>query len=152
MLQTDLHKLYKWADTNNLKLNANMFELLWFGKEHEIIYATTYESYDDSNIDGKEQVRDLWIMMNNIATFTLHIRNIVKKAGYKMHWEKNEVHIDSGSWVLLPIGVNVTQLFWTCVGNLDSVVNVMNVCINRCNINNEWTASFLNYKVLYGIA
>ena len=28
MLQNDLHKLYKWADTNNMKFNANKFELL----------------------------------------------------------------------------------------------------------------------------
>ena len=42
--------------------------------------ATTYKSYDDSNIDYKEQVRDLGIMMSNTATFALHIRNIVKPA------------------------------------------------------------------------
>ena len=46
----------------------------------EIKSATTYKSYDDSNIDDKEQVRDLGIMMSNTATFTLHIRNIVKRA------------------------------------------------------------------------
>ena len=48
--------------------------------------ATTYKSYDDSNIGDKEQVRDLGIMMSNTATFTLHIRNIVKKARDKMGW------------------------------------------------------------------
>ena len=77
MLQNDLHKLYKWADTNNMKLNANKFELLRYGKEQEIKSAITYKSYDDSNIDEKEQVRDLGIMMSNTATFTLHMRNIV---------------------------------------------------------------------------
>ena len=25
MLKNDLHKLYKWADTNNMKFNANKF-------------------------------------------------------------------------------------------------------------------------------
>ena len=74
MLQNDLHKLYKWADTNNIKFNANKFELLWYGKEQKI--SATYKSYADSNIDDKE-VRDLGIMMSNTATFTLHIRNIV---------------------------------------------------------------------------
>ena len=48
-------------------------------KNKEIKSATTYKSYDDSNIDNKEQVRDLGIMMSNRATFTSHIRNIVKK-------------------------------------------------------------------------
>ena len=45
-----------------------------------------YKSYDDSNIDDKEQVRDLGIMMSNTSTFTLHSRNIVKKATDKMRW------------------------------------------------------------------
>ena len=84
MLQNHLHKLYKWADTNNMKFNANKFELLQYGKEQEIIFATTYKSYDDSNIDDKEQVRNLGIMMINTATFTFHIRNIVYKARDKM--------------------------------------------------------------------
>ena len=77
MLQNDLHKLYKWAATNNMKFNANKFELLHYGKEQEIKSATTYKSYDDSNIDVKEQHRNLGRMMSNTATFFLHIRNIV---------------------------------------------------------------------------
>ena len=32
---------------------AIKFELLRYGKEQEIKSATTYKSYDDSNIDGK---------------------------------------------------------------------------------------------------
>ena len=59
-----------------MKFNANMFELLRYGKEQEIKSATTYKSYDDLNNDDKEQVRDLGIMKNNTAIFTLHIRNI----------------------------------------------------------------------------
>ena len=43
MLQNDLHKLYKWADTNNIKFNAKKFELLRYGKEQEIKSATTYK-------------------------------------------------------------------------------------------------------------
>ena len=48
--------------------------------------ATTYKSYDDSNIDDKEQVRDLGIMKTSTATFTLYIRNIVKKVKDKTGW------------------------------------------------------------------
>ena len=40
-----LHKLYKWADTNNMKFNANKFELLRYGKEQEIKSATTYKIF-----------------------------------------------------------------------------------------------------------
>ena len=69
-----------------MKFNANKFKFLRYGKEQEIKSATTYKSYDDSYIDGKEQVRDLGIMMSNTATFTLHISYIVKKARDKMGW------------------------------------------------------------------
>ena len=60
-----------------MKFNANKLELPRYGKEPEIKSATTNKSYDDSNIDNKEQIRDRGIMMSNTATFTLHIRNIV---------------------------------------------------------------------------
>ena len=78
--------MYKWSDTNNIKFNDTKFELLQYRKEQEIKSATTNKSYDNSNIDDQEQVRDLSIMMSNTATFTLHIRNIVKKARDKMGW------------------------------------------------------------------
>ena len=56
-----------------MKLNANKFELLQFRKEQETKSTTTYKLYDDSNIEDKEQARDLVIMMSNKATLTLHI-------------------------------------------------------------------------------
>ena len=43
MLQNDFHKLYKWADTNNMKFNANKFELLKYRKEQKIKSTTTYK-------------------------------------------------------------------------------------------------------------
>ena len=86
MLQNALRKLYKSADPNNMKCNANKFELLRCGKEHEIKTATIYKSYDDLNIDSQEQVRDLGKMMSNTAIFTFYIRTIVKKARDKMGW------------------------------------------------------------------
>ena len=39
--------------------NAKKFELLRYGKEQETKSATTNKSYDNSNIDDKEHVRDL---------------------------------------------------------------------------------------------
>ena len=84
MLKNDLHKLY--ADSNNMKFNDNKCELLRLGKVQEIKSSTAHKLYDDSNIDDKELVRVLGIMMSNTATFTLHIRNIVKKVRGKMGW------------------------------------------------------------------
>ena len=48
-------------------------KIFFLEKEQEIKSTTTNKSYDDSNIVD----RDLGIMMINIATFTLHIINIV---------------------------------------------------------------------------
>ena len=48
-----------------------MFELLRYGKEWEIKAATTYKSYDDSNIVDKEQVEDLGIL----DLMTLYIKH-----------------------------------------------------------------------------
>ena len=50
--------------------------------------ATTYKSYDDSNIGGKEQVRDIGIKMNNAANLTFHISNLVKTARDSFHSSK----------------------------------------------------------------
>ena len=58
-----------------------MFELLRFGKEQEIKSATTYKSYDDSNTDDKEQVRDLGIMMSR---FSVHSR-FIEKSTYSIY-------------------------------------------------------------------
>ena len=60
-------------------MSPNKFELVRYGKEQEIKSATIYKSYDDSNIDNKEQVKDLGIVMSNTATFALNFRNIVKR-------------------------------------------------------------------------
>ena len=54
MPRNGLNKLSTWADINKMMFNVKKFEVLRYGKEHEIKSATTYKSYDDSNIDDKE--------------------------------------------------------------------------------------------------
>ena len=55
---------YFFIELKDMKFNANKFELLRNGKEQEIKSATTYTSYDDSDIADEEQVRDLGILMH----------------------------------------------------------------------------------------
>ena len=47
--------MFLYLVTINIQFKANKIELLRYGKEQEIKSATTYKSYDDSNIDDKEQ-------------------------------------------------------------------------------------------------
>ena len=82
-------------------------------------YATTYKSYEDSNIDDKEQIRDLGIMMSNTATFTLHIRNSVKKVRDKMgyvlrvfQWRKRSLMLTLLKSLVIPLLGYCCQL-WT---------------------------------------
>ena len=83
-----------------MKFNANKVKLLLYGKEQEIKSATTKKSYDDSNIDDKEQVRYQGIMMSNTATITLHIRNTVKKVREKMGWVMRVFQLQQQSLML----------------------------------------------------
>ena len=48
-------------------------------KGQEMKSATNYKSHDDSNDGGKEQVRDLGIMMSNTTTLLFILENILVK-------------------------------------------------------------------------
>ena len=72
---------------------------------------------------NKEQVRDLGIMMSNTATFTLHIRNIVKKARDKM------------GWVLRVLQSRKRSLMLTLLKSL--VIPLLEYC---CQLWNPWKA------------
>ena len=130
------HRFYKMiyisctnGQINNMTFNANKFELLRHGKEQEIKSATTYKSYDDSDIADKEQVRDLGIMMGNTATFTLHIRNIVKKARDKM------------GWVLRLFQSRKRHLMLTLLKSL--FIPVLEYCCQLCD---PWKTSYRSYS------
>ena len=58
MLQNNLHKLYKWANTNNMKFNANKFELLLYGKEQEIKFQqpTNHMMIQTSTTKNKSEI------------------------------------------------------------------------------------------------
>ena len=56
MLQNDLHKLYKWADTNNMKFNANKFELLRYRKEQKNLQQPTNQMIQISVTKSKSEI------------------------------------------------------------------------------------------------
>ena len=75
-LQSDLEKIYKWAENNNMLFNNNKFEVLRYGKNTEIRDSTFYLSANDDIIEENESLRDLGVMINNQGTFNDHIDHI----------------------------------------------------------------------------
>ena len=85
-LQSDLEKIYKWAENNNMLFNNNKFEVLRYGKNTEIRDSTFYLSANDDIIEEKESLRDLGVMINNQGTFNDHIDHICSKVKQKSGW------------------------------------------------------------------
>ena len=85
-LQSDLEKIYKWAENNNMLFNNNKFEVLRYGKNTEIRDSTFYLSANDDIIEENESLRDLGVMINNQGTFNDHIDHICSKVKQKSGW------------------------------------------------------------------
>ena len=85
-LQSDLNKIYEWADNNNMLFNNNKFEILRYGKNTEIKDSTFYLSASNEIIEEKETLRDLGVTVNNQGTFNEHIDLICSKVKQKSGW------------------------------------------------------------------
>ena len=85
-MQEDLDCVYTWAENNNMKFNSDKFGLLRYGKNQELKDGTSYFPADDNIIEEKEVLRDLGIMMNNVATFDEHIEKVCKTVKQKSGW------------------------------------------------------------------
>ena len=119
-------------ESDELVRDTGCHEAVVSEKEQEIKSATTYKSNDDSNIDDKEQVRDLGIMMSNTSTFTLYIRNTVKKARDKM------------GWVLRVFQSRKRSLMLALLKSL--VIPLLEYC---CQLWNPWTAKTYKLSKLF---
>ena len=85
-LQTDLDKIYGWAEKNNMLFNNKKFELLRYGPDEDIKFSTFYLSADDEIIEEKENLRDLGVIVNNQGNFDDHISNVCAKVKQKAGW------------------------------------------------------------------
>ena len=85
-LQTDLDKIYSWAENNNMLFNNKKFELLRYGPDQDIKFSTFYLSADDEIIEEKENLRDLGVIVNNKGNFDDHIANVCAKVKQKAGW------------------------------------------------------------------
>lgn len=94
-LQSDLNKIYEWADNVNMEFNGDKFELFrcwpdvnnW--TQHLPFQLKDEHSYVDcktEHIEEKVHVKDLGVMLSSDLTFSFHITKLVKtcrkQAGY----------------------------------------------------------------------
>ena len=53
-MQSDLNKVFTWADKNNMMFNSDKFELLRYGKNDELKENTVYFSGDENIIEEQD--------------------------------------------------------------------------------------------------
>ena len=82
-MQTDLLKIYQWAQLNNMKFNGKKFELLRYGGTEVI---GDYLSPESIPIKEVSEVRDLGIHMNCSANFSSEIENVISKSNRQAGW------------------------------------------------------------------
>ena len=78
--QTELNKVYAWANENNMVFNDRKFEHLSFGTADREV---SYSSSSNTTIENKDSVKDLGIRVPNDLLFKLQIEELVAK-GHRM--------------------------------------------------------------------
>ena len=56
-MQSDLNKIYKWAEDNNMLFNNSKFEILRYGSNTDIKHSTFYLTANEEIIEEKETLR-----------------------------------------------------------------------------------------------
>ena len=100
-LQRDLNAIYAWASINNMKFNADKFELIRYGKDEDLKEISKYLSSDGKLIKGKSDVKDLGVIMSDDCTFKQHIEKVVNKS------------CDTSSWILRTFTLRSRELMLT---------------------------------------
>jgi ribonuclease P/MRP protein subunit RPP40 len=73
-LQTELHKLYSWTDTNLMEFNSEKFEVLRIGGNQMLKEEIKYKTPEGDIIKETELAKDLGVYFNNKGHFGDHIK------------------------------------------------------------------------------
>ena len=85
-LQSDLNKIYNWANENNMSFNSDKFELLRYRIDNSELFRFPYHTPDGSTINEVTQVKDLGVHMHCRGNFDTHITEVVKKGRNMASW------------------------------------------------------------------
>ena len=86
ILQSDLNKIYNWADRNKMKFNESKFETINYVPTRRSASNHNYTTQNGSHIERKTETRDLGIIMSNDATFSNNIAAMVKRGKKQAGW------------------------------------------------------------------
>jgi len=148
LLQKDLEKIYEWTDDNNMKLNDIKFELLRYGKNQEIKSQTNYTSPSGAEIENKDVVKDLGILMDSNCTFQKQITEVITKAKNLTSWILRTFSSRSFSCMItlykslvIPI-LEYCSVLWspTAVGLIQRLEDIQKSFLRKINgiSNNYW--------------
>lgn len=69
-----------------MSFNGTKFELIRYGKNKDIKNQTSYKTLKRTDIEQKNMVKDLGIVMTSDGVFGTHIGQVVKKSRMQMGW------------------------------------------------------------------
>ena len=86
-LQENLDKIYTWEVENNMKFNPGKFQLLRYGRNTDLKENTIYFTGGMSSvIEQTNCTKDLGVMMEDTANFSVQIEKVCKKVRQKCGW------------------------------------------------------------------
>ena len=116
-MQSNLDKIFKWADDNKLSFNGDKFELLRYNVPSSLS-SFQYKDCDNLFIEEKQLVTDLGIEMSNNAKFTAHIQSVCSSMKNMSSWilrtfrsRSREVMLTTWKTLVLPIHDYCSQLW-----------------------------------------
>ena len=78
-MQEDLEVIYKWAEENKMKFNANKFEQIAHGKK-ENAEVEPYKTPSGDPILIKDTVKDLGVYSTNDVMFREHMNKMINSS------------------------------------------------------------------------
>ena len=81
-MQTELNRIYKWAEINKMEFNENKFEQMSFGKNRNIS-TESYKTSSGEYIKRKSKVKDLGVITSDNLQFREHIESIINACKIK---------------------------------------------------------------------
>ena len=85
-LQSDLEKVYSWAEESGMMFNAGKFEVLRFWPDRDQAPVAQYLAPDESSITEKMSTRDLGVRISGELNFKEQIDLVIQGASQMAGW------------------------------------------------------------------